>query len=99
MTLQTGSDKTAIRSFHCDPVREAELTDPRRRIHATNTARTGNRYGYKRKACSWRRFKNSRAIGREYDWRACEERLNALPQFITEIDGAGYPFHPRPFKT
>ena len=23
----------------------------------------------------------------EYDWRACETRLNALPQFITEIDG------------
>ena len=22
-----------------------------------------------------------------YDWRACEERLNALPQFTTEIDG------------
>jgi pimeloyl-ACP methyl ester carboxylesterase len=23
----------------------------------------------------------------EYDWRACEARLNALPQFMTEIDG------------
>jgi pimeloyl-ACP methyl ester carboxylesterase len=23
----------------------------------------------------------------EYDWRRCEERLNGLPQFITEIDG------------
>ena len=23
----------------------------------------------------------------EYDWRKCEGRLNALPQFITEIDG------------
>ena len=23
----------------------------------------------------------------EYDWRACEARLNALPQFLTEIDG------------
>jgi pimeloyl-ACP methyl ester carboxylesterase len=22
-----------------------------------------------------------------YDWRACEEKLNALPQFVTEIDG------------
>ncbi|GAB3201853.1 epoxide hydrolase [Geodermatophilus arenarius] len=22
-----------------------------------------------------------------YDWRACEARLNALPQFVTEIDG------------
>jgi pimeloyl-ACP methyl ester carboxylesterase len=24
----------------------------------------------------------------EYDWRKCESRLNALPQFTTEIDGA-----------
>jgi pimeloyl-ACP methyl ester carboxylesterase len=23
----------------------------------------------------------------EYDWRKCEAKLNALPQFITEIDG------------
>jgi pimeloyl-ACP methyl ester carboxylesterase len=23
----------------------------------------------------------------EYDWRKCEARLNALPQFVTEIDG------------
>jgi hypothetical protein len=23
----------------------------------------------------------------EYDWRTCEARLNALPQFTTEIDG------------
>jgi pimeloyl-ACP methyl ester carboxylesterase len=22
-----------------------------------------------------------------YDWRTCEARLNALPQFVTEIDG------------
>jgi hypothetical protein len=23
----------------------------------------------------------------DYDWRACEASLNALPQFTTEIDG------------
>jgi pimeloyl-ACP methyl ester carboxylesterase len=28
----------------------------------------------------------------EYDWRACEARLNALPQFITEIDGVDIHF-------
>jgi hypothetical protein len=28
----------------------------------------------------------------EYDWRACEARLNALPQFITEIDGVDVHF-------
>src|SRR5262249_61936028 len=25
--------------------------------------------------------------GTDYDWRACEARLQALPHFITEIDG------------
>ena len=28
----------------------------------------------------------------EYDWRACEARLNALPRFITEIDGVDIHF-------
>jgi pimeloyl-ACP methyl ester carboxylesterase len=28
----------------------------------------------------------------EYDWRACEARLNALPQYKTEIDGADVHF-------
>ena len=23
----------------------------------------------------------------DYDWRRCEAKLNALPQFMTEIDG------------
>jgi pimeloyl-ACP methyl ester carboxylesterase len=30
--------------------------------------------------------------GTGYDWRACEARLNALPQFTTEIDGLGIHF-------
>ena len=28
----------------------------------------------------------------EYDWRRCEARLNALPQFTTEIDGVAIYF-------
>ncbi len=28
----------------------------------------------------------------DYDWRACEARLNALPQFTTEIDGVAIHF-------
>jgi pimeloyl-ACP methyl ester carboxylesterase len=31
--------------------------------------------------------KLARYWGTEYDWRTCEARLKALPQFITEIDG------------
>ena len=41
-----------------------------------------------RKACSSRRCRNSRAIGRRITTgERCEAKLNALPQFITEIDG------------
>ena len=29
----------------------------------------------------------ARYWGTDYDWSRCEARLNALPQFITEIDG------------
>jgi hypothetical protein len=28
----------------------------------------------------------------DYDWRECEAKLNALPQFMTEIDGLGIHF-------
>jgi pimeloyl-ACP methyl ester carboxylesterase len=28
----------------------------------------------------------------DYDWRKCEAKLNALPQFLTEIDGLGIHF-------
>ena len=31
-----------------------------------------------------------------YDWRAHEARLNAFPQFTTEIDGAEHPLPARP---
>ena len=41
-----------------------------------------------RRACSSRRSRSSRAIGRPSTTGArCEARLNALPHFITEIDG------------
>ncbi len=41
-----------------------------------------------RRACSSRRFRSSRTIGRPNTTGArCEARLNALPNFITEIDG------------
>ena len=40
------------------------------------------------KACSSRRCRTSRATGaREYDWRKAEAKLNAVPNFVTDIDG------------
>jgi hypothetical protein len=40
-----------------------------------------------RRACSWRRCRSSRYWATEHDWRKTEAKLNALPQFKTEIDG------------
>ena len=41
-----------------------------------------------RRACNSRRSSDSpRYWATDYDWRKVEARLNALPQFITEIDG------------
>jgi pimeloyl-ACP methyl ester carboxylesterase len=83
----TGSDKSAIRPFPRLEVPEAELTDLRRRIQATRwpDRETVN------DASQGVRLATVQALARywatQYDWRKCEARLNAIPQFITEIDG------------
>ena len=46
-----------------------------------------------RRACSSRRCRSSRDYwANQYDWRKVEARLNALPQFITNIDGVDIHF-------
>jgi pimeloyl-ACP methyl ester carboxylesterase len=79
-------DKTAIRPLHVN-VPEAELTELRRRINAT---RWPDRETVPDQTQGVQ-LVTTQALARywatEYDWRKCEARLNALPQFITEIDG------------
>ena len=73
-------------------VPEAELEDLRARLAATRWPRPepvddwsqGVPLAYLRELCEYWRS--------GYDWRAAEARLNALPQFRTEIDGAGIYF-------
>jgi pimeloyl-ACP methyl ester carboxylesterase len=83
---QTGGDKTAIRPFHVN-VPEAELTELRRRINATRWPEretvTDESQGVQLATIQ----QLARYWATEYDWRKCEARLNAVPQFITEIDG------------
>ena len=77
---------TAIRPFRVN-VPEEELTELRRRINATRwpdretvtDATQGVQLATMRNLAQY--------WGKEYDWRRCETQLNALPQFITEIDG------------
>src|SRR5690349_10585340 len=76
----------AIRPFTIN-VPEAELADLRRRINATRWPERetvsddsqGARLAMMQDLASY--------WGSGYDWRPCEARLNALPNFVTEVDG------------
>jgi pimeloyl-ACP methyl ester carboxylesterase len=83
---EQAADKTAIRPFHVN-VPEAELTELRRRINAT-------RWPSKELVADRSQgvqLATIQALARywatDYDWRKVEAKLNALPQFTTEIDG------------
>jgi pimeloyl-ACP methyl ester carboxylesterase len=83
---QTAADTTAIRPFHFR-VAEAELTELRRRISATRwpELETVDDDSQGVPLATLREL--VRYWQTDYDWRKVEARLNALPQFITEIDG------------
>ena len=82
---------TAVRPFRADMPEEA-LANLRRRIAATRWP--------SRELVADRsqgvQLATSQALARywasDYDWRACEARLNALPQFTTQIDGVDIHF-------
>ena len=80
------ADNAAIRPFRVS-VPEAELTDLRRRITATKfpERETVNDMSQGVPLATVEKLAHYWAT--EYDWRKVEARLNALPQFITEIDG------------
>ena len=83
--VETG-DKTALRPFHVN-FPEEELTDLRRRINAT---RWPDRETVA-DATQGVQLATTQALARywatDYDWHKCQAKLNALPNFITEIDG------------
>src|SRR3954451_11988021 len=82
------AEKTAsrIRPFTIQ-VPEADLEDVRARIVATRWPPrelvTDRSQGVQLATMQ----ELARYWATEYDWRRCEARLNALPQFTTEIDG------------
>src|SRR5687768_13486152 len=82
----TREDLNEIRQFHVN-VPEKELTDLRRRINATRWPERETVTD----ASQGVQLATMQALARywatEYDWRKIETKLNALPQFITEIDG------------
>jgi pimeloyl-ACP methyl ester carboxylesterase len=89
--MSATAEATAVRPFRVE-VPEEQLAELRRRIAATRLPS--------------RELVDDRSQGvqlatiqqlahywtTDYDWRACEARLNALPQFKTEIDGVDVHF-------
>jgi pimeloyl-ACP methyl ester carboxylesterase len=84
--MSVTAEPTAIRPFQID-VPEEQLADLRRRIDATRWP-TAELAADRSQGVQ---LATTQALARywttEYDWRKCEAKLNALPQFMTEIDG------------
>jgi pimeloyl-ACP methyl ester carboxylesterase len=86
LTSTAARADAAIRPFRVSFPDDA-LTDLRRRISATrwpepetvNDPSQGVQFSTMQKL--------ARYWATDYDWRKCESKLNALPHFITEIDG------------
>ena len=77
---------SAIRPFHFK-ASDKDLADLKRRIEATKWPEkeivADDTQGVQLATMQ----KLARYWANDYDWRKCEARLNALPQFVTEIDG------------
>ncbi len=80
------ADNESIRPFRAR-VPDQALADLRRRIQATRwpTKELVEDRSQGVQLATLREL--ARYWATEYDWRTCEARLNALPQFTTEIDG------------
>src|SRR5689334_19625860 len=78
--------KNEIRPFNID-VPEKELTDLRKRIKATRWPSEelvkDRSQGVQLKTMQ----ELAKYWATDYDWRKVEAKLNALPQFMTDIDG------------
>jgi len=89
--LQTVSNAPVVRPFHVD-VPDAELIELRRRIQETRWPQretvTDDSQGVPLAMLQ----ELARYWATDYDWRDVEAKLNALPQFMTEIDGVDIHF-------
>jgi pimeloyl-ACP methyl ester carboxylesterase len=85
------TDDKAIRPFHFKAP-DAALADLRKRVAATRwpDKETVNDRSQGVQLATMQALAKYWAT--DYDWRKCEARLNALPQFITEIDGVDIHF-------
>src|SRR6202044_3347951 len=82
---------TSVRPFRVD-MPEESVADLRRRIVATRLP-SKELVADRSQGVQLATIQElARYWATEYDWRKCEAKLNALPQFTTEIDGGGIHF-------
>ena len=84
--MSTVETTTEIRPFQID-IPDDALADLRRRIAATNWPEQETVADQSQGVPLAMIQKLARYWATEYDWRRVEARLNALPQFVTELDG------------
>jgi pimeloyl-ACP methyl ester carboxylesterase len=84
--LDDAAEDTRIRPVRID-VPEEELAELRRRVAGTRWPDRETVDDQSQGVPLATMQKLARCWATEYDWRICEEKLNALPQFVTEIDG------------
>jgi pimeloyl-ACP methyl ester carboxylesterase len=83
---ETPTGDTTIRPFTVD-IPEADLEDLRRRITATQWPEKETVDDDSQGVPLATMQKLARYWATDYDWRRCEETLNALPHFVTGIEG------------
>jgi pimeloyl-ACP methyl ester carboxylesterase len=81
----------AIRPFHIN-IPEEDLVDLRRRVLATRWPDRETVMDQSQGVPLAKLQELVRYWGTDYDWRKIEARLNALPQFVTTIDGVDIHF-------
>jgi hypothetical protein len=79
-------DQTAVRPFQVS-IPESNLTEMRKRIQATRWPERETVADDTQGVQLATMQELAGYWGTDYDWRNCEASLNALPNFITEIDG------------
>src|ERR1700736_5231586 len=83
----TAAEDKSIRPFTVPVVPQAALDDLRRRIAATRWPEKETVADQSQGVQLATMQKLASYWGKEYDWRKCEAKLKALPNFITTIDG------------
>ena len=84
-------DPSSIRPFHIS-FPDAALTDLRQRIAATRWPEKETVSDETQGVQLATMQKLAKYWAAEYDWRKCEAKLNALPEFVTTIDGVDIHF-------